>query len=186
MSALFATLSLLLAAACSAHPPEEEAGSIADLLRLRPGMAVADVGAGDGEWGEALARALDGSGHVYLTEIDDDELRKLRDRVDGSELDNMSVVEGFADRTGLPEACCDAMLLRFVYHHMSDRLAMRSSIKRSLRPGALLLIVEIDDDGHGIETERLVGEMTADGFTLVSRHPQWGGDLEDYAVLFRR
>lgn len=185
-AALAALLSALLAFPGDAHPPTEETGAIARLMRLRPGMRVADVGAGDGEWGEAIARAVEASGHVYLTEVDDGELIKLRDRVAGSEIENMSVVAGAADDTGLPDSCCDAILLRLVYHHMSDRVAMRESLKQSLREGGLLLVVELDQNGHGIESGRLVDEMSADGFRVVSRHPEWGGHGDYYAVLFRR
>ena len=183
---LTAALSMLLAATGAAHPPDEESERIAQLMHLRPGMRVADVGAGDGEWGEAIARKLEASGHVYLTEINDGELIKLRHRLADSELENMSVVAGSKNETGLPDACCDAMLLRLVYHHMSDRDAMRASLKQSLRAKALLVVIELDQKGHGIEARRLVDEMTADGFQVVSRHPEWGGHGDHYAVVFRR
>ena len=155
-------------------------------MQLRPGMRVADVGAGDGEWGEAIARRLEISGHVYLTEVDDGELLKLRQRLEDSALDNMSVVVGSADEIGLPDACCDAMLLRLVYHHMSDRPAMRASLRESLRSAALLVVIELHQNAHGIDSQRLVDEMTADGFQVVSRHPDWGGHDDHYAVVFRR
>ena len=183
---LCAALSILLATPGAAHPREEEVERIAELMQLRPGMRVADVGAGDGEWGEAIARRLEISGHVYLTEVDDGELLKLRQRLEDSALDNMSVVVGSADEIGLPDACCDAMLLRLVYHHMSDGEAMRTSLKESLRSAALLVVIELHQNGHGIDSQRLVDEMTADGFQVVSRHPDWGGHDDHYAVVFRR
>jgi ubiquinone/menaquinone biosynthesis C-methylase UbiE len=185
------TLTALLAAAtlfapfAVAHPADEEAAEITRLLRLRPGMSAADVGAGDGEWGETMARVLGSTGRMFLTEIDEDELHKLRDRVEESDLETMSVVAGKAEETGLPDACCDAILLRLVYHHMSDRAAMRDSLRHSLRPDGLLLIIEMDRDGHGFDAESLVEEMTADGFELVSRHPDWGAHSYQYAVVFR-
>lgn len=184
--ALTATLALLVAAACSAHATEEEAELMAELLGLRPGLTVADVGAGDGQFGEALARRLAGSGRVFLTEIDEDELRRLRERRDDSDLGNMTVIAGTATETGLPDACCDAILLRLVYHHMTHAEEMRAGLVRALRPEGLVLIVEMDSDSHGIEPQRLVDEMTADGFAVVSRHPEWGGHGDHYAVLFRR
>jgi len=186
LAGLTAVLSCLLAATGAAHPHEQEAERIAELMQLRPGMRVADVGAGEGEWGEALARKLEASGHVFLTEIDDGELLKLHNRLEDSELENMSVVAGSPDETGLPSGCCDAILLRLVYHHMSEREAMRASFGQSLRENGLLLIVELDRNGHGIEAQRLVDEMTTDGFKVVSRHPDWGGHDDHYAVLFSR
>ncbi len=182
---LTAALSMLLAATGAAHPPDEESERIAQLMHLRPGMRVADVGAGDGEWGEALAHRLEASGHLYLTEINDGELIKLRRLLEKSDLENMSVVVGSLDETGLPDACCDAILLRLVYHHMSDRRAMRASLKRSLRADGLLVIVDMDQNGHGVELQRLIDEMTTDGFQVVSRHPDWGGHDDHYGVVFR-
>lgn len=183
---LAVALSLLLAASGAAHPVEGEAELIAELMNLQPGMQVADIGAGDGEFGEALARGLGASGRVYLTEIDEGELIKLRSLVEQSDVENMSVVVGSPDETGLPDACCDAALLRLVYHHMTDAEAMRASLKKSLRVEGLLVIVDMDQNGHGVEAQRIVDEMTADGFKLVSRHPEWGGHDDHYAIVFRR
>jgi ubiquinone/menaquinone biosynthesis C-methylase UbiE len=182
---LAVALSLLSSHPGATHPFPEEAETIAELIGLRPGMNVADVGAGNGEWGEVIASRLEELGHVYLTEIDDDELTKLRRRIKRSKLGNMSVVVGSGEDTGLPDGCCDAILLRLVYHHMTDRPEMRASLKRSLRADARLLVVEMDDNGHGIPAERLEDEMTGDGFHVVSRHPKWGGHDDHYAVLFR-
>lgn len=183
--ALAAVLALQVSVACSAHSPEEESDQIAALLDLRPGLEVADVGAGDGDYGEALARRLEGSGRVYLTEIDEDELGKLRRLRDRSELGNLVVVEGTATETGLPDACCDAILLRLVYHHMTEGAEMRAALARALRPAGRILIIEMDRETHGLDPDRLVEEMTADGFVVVSRHPEWGGHGDHYAVLFR-
>ena len=162
-----------------------EADDIARLMGLRPGMRVADVGAGDGSWSEAIARRVGKTGHVYVNEVDDGELIKIRKRLRRSDLENMSVVVGEPDDTMLPESCCDAILLRFVYHHMSRREPMRRSLHRSLRPRGTLLIVEKDQRGHGIGIQELIAELTADGFEVVSRHPRWQGDDDHYAVVLR-
>lgn len=182
------TVSLLLAlVACAMAPVSaDESDRIAELLELEPGMHAADVGAGDGELGEAMARRLGLDGHLYLNEVDEGELAKLRRRLERSELRNMSLVEGEPDDARLPTACCQAILLRFVYHHMSHQAEMRASLRRSLRPGGLLLIIEMDDAGHGTPFDRLITEWTGDGFEVVSRHPRWQGNGDDYAVLLRR
>jgi ubiquinone/menaquinone biosynthesis C-methylase UbiE len=177
---------LIFAACALAHDIGEEVDRIAELMELRPGMQVADVGAGEGGFSRELARRMGNSGHVFATEVDDGELKKLREMVEENELTNISVVVGETDDTGLPDACCDAVLLRYVYHHMSHPADMRASLRRSLRPGGRLLVIEKKERGDGIEAEELVGVMTADGFEVESRHPEWGGHDDHYAVVFLR
>ncbi len=187
--------------------PETEAESLPLILALRPGMRVADVGAGDGEWTEILAEAVGPSGLVYATEVTEDDLGDLRRlandlaAVRGQD-DNrapIEVVEGTALDTGLPEACCDAILLRLVYHHFTDPAPMRASLARALRPGALLAVIDMvpqehlrslegvpDRGGHGIALTDLMQEMTTDGFEVVARYPSWPGDEDHFGVVFRR
>ena len=178
-------IGLLLAATVVAHDSEEESAQIAELMELNPGMTVADVGAGEGGFGERFARRAGDAGHVYLTEIGESELEKLRSRVARSDLTNMSVVEGDTDRTNLPEACCDAILLRYVVHHMSHPDDMYSSLRRSLRPDGRLVIVEKDEPGDGIEADDLVEGLREAGFDVLSRQPEWGGHDDSYAIVFQ-
>ena len=97
----------------------------------------------------------------------------------------MSVVQGDTDQTHLPTACCDAILLRYVVHHMSDPDDMYSSLRRSLRPHGKLVIVEKDEPGDGIEADELVEGLRKAGFDVLSRHPEWGGHDESYAIVFQ-
>ena len=179
------TIALLLVASAVAHDSEEESVQIAELMGLKPGMIVADVGAGEGGFGENLARRVGDSGHVYLTEIGQGELEKIQRRVDRSDLTNMSVVEGDTDETNLPEACCDAILLRYVVHHKSHPDDMYSSLRRSLRPDGRLVIVEKDEPGDGIEADDLVEGLRDAGFDVLSRQPEWGGHDDSYAIVFQ-
>jgi ubiquinone/menaquinone biosynthesis C-methylase UbiE len=179
------TIALLsiVAVIAFAHDSEEESVQIAELMELNPGTVVADVGAGDGNFGEMLARRVGESGHVYLTEIGQSELEKIRRRVEQSELTNMSVIEGETDETNLPEDCCDALLVRYVVHHMSRPDDMLSSLKRSLRQNGRLVIVEKNDPDDGIEADDLIDDLRRAGFDVLSRHPEWGGHDGHYAIV---
>jgi ubiquinone/menaquinone biosynthesis C-methylase UbiE len=187
---------VLVGAACTtAHA--SETGRIVEALALREGMRVADVGAGDGEWTERLAEEVGESGHVFATEVDEDDLEKVERRT--SDLDNVTTVLGTSRDTGLPEGCCEAILLRLVYHHFTEPLPMRASLWRALRPQARLVVIDTlpqvswprldgvpDRGGHGILEEDLVREMTSDGFEVVARHEQWNGNSDRFCVVFRR
>jgi len=161
---------------------------IAETLGLDIGMVVADVGAGSGEWTLDLARRVGDQGHVFSTEVDQRQLRRIRDAVDDAGLENVTVIEGEESDTGLEEGCCDAVLLRNVYHHFSDPEGMTRSLLASLRPGGLIAIVEFPrrsmGDEHGIGIEELTDQVTAAGFELVREVEDWPGS--DYCLLFRR
>ncbi len=189
----------LLPACATGHVTADEAEQIAEALRLADGMRVADVGAGDGEWSEELAVRVGEAGHVYATEVDEDDLEDIRERVAGAELANVTAILGDAEDTGLPAGCCDAILLRLVYHHFTDPAPMRASLRRALRPGGLIAVVDIlpqshwrelpgvpDRGGHGIPPEELLADMTADGFDFVARYDDWGDEEDHYCVVFRR
>ncbi len=174
-----------------------ETAAVADALALRVGMQVADVGAGDGDWAERLAEKVGPAGHVYATEIDAEHVEDIASRAERDGLENVTAVLGTATDTGLVDACCDAILLRMVYHHFTDPEPMRASLRRALRPGGRLAVIDLrpqdwgdlprvpDRGGHGIREEDLVAEMTSDGFEVVARYEEWVGDPYRYCVVFR-
>ncbi len=189
-----------LAAGCTgAGAAADETERLAEALGLRAGMSVADVGAGDGEWSEPLARRVGEAGHLFATEVKEDLVAEIRERLEKAGLANFTVVEGDQESSGLRDACCDAILLRMVYHHFERPESMRSDLWRALRPGGRIAIVDIvpqkhwreleevpDRGGHGIPAEDLVAEMAGDGFELVERHDRWNGDEDRYCLVFRK
>ena len=174
----------------------KELSRLVEILDVDPGERFADVGAGDGRYSVALARAVGESGRIYATEVDPDDLTKIEERVSREKLSNVEVVRGTQEATGLSEACCDGILLRRVYHHFQNPGAMQASMRRSLKDGGLLLIIDFGTrrswdrpegvpesrEGHGIDKDVLVSEMELAGFGLVRDLPWEDGD---YALLFR-
>ena len=191
-------LVLLLPACGSDRVSAAEVDRIVDVLGIEVGMRVADVGAGDGDWSLALAEQVGETGHVFATEVDEDEIRKIEKRLERSGVSNVSLLLGHQMDTGLPPGCCGAVLLRMVYHHFVDPSAMLDSIGTALQPGGLLGVIDIvpqqhwrrlpevpDRGGHGIPPDELVDEITSHGFDLVARHDRWNGDVDRYCVVFR-
>jgi SAM-dependent methyltransferase len=174
-------------------------------LALKPGMSVADVGAGSGEVTVALATEVGPSGQVFSTDIDTQALEQIRALVAAAAFQNVTVEQAHARDTGLPTNCCDAVVLRRVYHHLSDPLATNGDLLRVVRPGGVLADIDFppmfswlwpwpakdaprNRNGHGVAVHLVVEEVTARGFELVRVIDDWPGrgPLENYCVVFRK
>ncbi len=195
----YLSFALLLAGVGPALGLSSERSRLVEALALREGMHVADVGAGDGEWTERLAREVGTAGRVYSTEIEADDVKEIQARAHRAGLDNVTAILGTETDARLPDGCCEAVLLRMVYHHFTNPAPMRASLRRALRPGARLAVIDLrprrdwrdlpgvpDRGGHGIRMDELVEEMTSDGFEVVARHDDWNGSGDRYCVVFRR
>jgi len=166
-----------------------------EVLALKTGMVVADVGAGKGQLTLALDSAVGPAGHVFSSEIDPARLQALREMVAGARLSNVTVVEAKTSESGLPADCCDAIVLRRVYHHLTAPAAINASLLRALRPGGLLAVIDIPPllffparSSLGVAPQVVINEVTASGFEMRQLHTDWPGrgPLESYCVLFRK
>ena len=120
---------------------EREVPQLAAVLELKPGMTVADVGAGGGAVTVVLGKWM-GPGRVFATDIGAQQLQLIRDYVMREGLTNVTVIEGRPTATNLPDACCDAIFLRDVYHHLTDPESMNKSLHASLKPGGRLAVID--------------------------------------------
>jgi ubiquinone/menaquinone biosynthesis C-methylase UbiE len=163
-------------------------------LALEAGAVVADVGAGKGGLTFALAAEVGSNGRVFSTEIDPGRLRALRAAVVTARLDNVTVVEASVSETGLPPNCCDAIVLRRVYHHLSDPAGINASLLRALRPGGVLAVIDfapplfLGRGSFGVPPRAVVSEVTSSGFELLRLIDDWPGrgPLGSYCALFRK
>jgi ubiquinone/menaquinone biosynthesis C-methylase UbiE len=177
-------------------------------MQWKPGITVADIGAGDGTYTFAAEKIVSASGHVYATEIDAAKLTALREEVAKRKLANVTVVESAADDTKLPSDCCDAIFMRRVYHHITSPETFDKNLLRSLKPGGRLAIIDFAPDkslppvegvpanrgGHGIPQKIMVDELTAAGFRVEKTIERWSGNGSgsapgnglghDYCVIF--
>jgi SAM-dependent methyltransferase len=149
---LLACFSGLAASAAQNKDIKGEAARLIALLELRPGSVVADIGAGSGEMTFEMARQLGDTSRIYSTDINPKTVQGLKDSAAASALKNVIVVEGQANGTNLPDACCDAIFVRHVYHHFGDPLAMNASIMRTLKPGGRFAVMDFPPDKPGTKT----------------------------------
>src|SRR5262249_31968609 len=114
---------------------EAEIPQLVTVLDLTPGMTVADVGAGAGAMTRVMARRIGPGGRVYATELNPLQITAIRTQVASAGLNNVTTIEAGKAETHLPDACCDAIYLRNVYHHLTDPLAEDRSLLKALKPG---------------------------------------------------
>jgi len=163
-------------------------------LGLKAGTVVADVGAGKGELSFALAREVGPNGHVFSTEIDPGRLQRLREAVVAGKPGNVTVVEAQGNETGLPPGCCDAIVLRRVYHHLTDPARLNASLLRSLRPNGVLVVIDfpppffMSRGQSGVPAKDVMSEVTSSGFQVLRLMDDWPGRglLGSYCLVFRR
>ena len=120
-----------------------------ELLGLSPGASVADIGAGSGEMTVEIARQLGKGSRVFSTDINQDRLREIAAAVTAAELTNVTVLEGHADRTTLPDGCCDAIFVRHVSRHFKNPPEMKAGIRQSLKPGGRFTVMDFPPDKPG-------------------------------------
>jgi ubiquinone/menaquinone biosynthesis C-methylase UbiE len=190
-----ATMTLAFALRAKASP-EDEIPKLAALMEWKPGTVVADIGAGDGTYAFAAVELVGATGRVFATEIDAEKLKALKAEVKKKELQNVTVVESGEAETNLPAACCDAIFLRRVYHHLTKPLEFDASAMRALKPGGKLAIIDFpphpeygkvkgvpkDREDHGIQQRILIDELIKAGFQLDKIVDDWPAN--NYCVLF--
>lgn len=174
----------------------DEIKRLAALMQWKPGTIAADIGAGDGQYSFAAAEHVGTIGKVYATEIDAKKLEELRSEVTKRKLQNVVVVESKEADTNLPPACCDAIFLRRVYHHLTKPVEFDANLMRSLKPGGRLAIIDFppragldpvegvpaNRGGHGIPQKIVIEELTAAGLQVEKVVNDWPEN--DYCVLF--
>ena len=168
-----------------------EVGRLADLLDLREGMAVAEIGAGRGWLTIEMAKRVGPLGRVYSTELSVARLDDIRQAVAEAALTNVIVIEAGERATNLPPRCCEAIFMRRVYHHLGDPSAVNVSINEALVPGGRLVIIEFERDGlvgtvtrMGIDRAQLISQVSAAGFEMVTTE-EWPG-WDQYVAVFEK
>jgi SAM-dependent methyltransferase len=156
----------------AARDASHEADTVMALLGLRPGAAVADIGAGSGYYVARMARRVGENGVVYGQDITPRYLRYLRERVDRDELRNVRLALGDAHDPRLPKAALDYVTMIHMYHEIEQPFGLLINLIPSLRPNARIAVLDMNrrTDQHGTPPALLKCEMEAAGYTQLSFH----------------
>jgi len=149
-----------------------EAARVLDWLGIKPGMTVADIGAGSGYYTVRLAARVGPTGRVLAQDVMPDYMAALRSRVMQAGLANVSVGLGGPGDPRLPPRSTDVAVMVHMYHEIQQPSALLANLVPSLRPGGRIGIVDVDDatERHGTPRAILDCELKAAGYRQVAFH----------------
>lgn len=163
-----------------------EADDIMDRAGIRPGMTVADIGAGEGYYTVRLAKRVGPQGRVLAEDILPEVIDALSRRITREDWRNVSVRLGTADDPKLPANSFDRIFMVHMYHEIAEPYAFLWHLSPALKPDGELVVVDADrpTSAHGTPPRLLACEMRAMGFRLeeLVPKPTAGG----YFARFRR
>ncbi len=149
-------------------------------LSLKPGMIVADIGAGSGFFSRPLAKAVAPSGKVFAVDIQQGLLDYINKRDAEENIHNVQTVLGEFDDPKVPARNVDLAFINDVLHHIEHRAVYLKALGTYMKPAGRIAIIEMNKDdpntGHKNQPELLVGReeivgwMSDAGFKLVEEH----------------
>ncbi len=158
-----------------------EFAKVMDRAGVERGMAVADIGAGEGYYTIRLAERVGKDGTVLAQDIVPEFRDGLAARVKRAGLDNVSVLLGTPDNPTLPEASFDRAFLVHMYHEIASPYAFLWNLRPSVKPGGRIIVIDADrpTNQHGTPPKLLECEFAAVGYALVDFQdiPAAGGYL---------
>lgn len=154
---------------------EEATLLMREQLKLKPGMAVCDMGSGNGYHTLPMAEAVGKEGKVYAVEVQPEMIEMLHQRAKEKGISNIVSIIGEFHDPKLPAASCDMIVLVDVYHEFSHPEQMLAGMKKALKPDGVIVMVEFraEDDSVPIKPEhkmtkaQISKELTSNGFKLV-------------------
>ena len=163
-----------------------EAKKVMDLANVRPGMTVADIGAGEGYYTVRLSERVGAGGRVLAQDIDRSALERLGSRVERDRIDNVSIKLGSPDDPHLPIDSFDRIFLVHMYHEVEEPYAFLWRLWPALTEGGQVIVVDSNraTDQHGIPPLLLSCEFEAVGYRLIEFVEK--PDINGYFARFGR
>ena len=152
---------------------EENTSLLLKNLAVKPGMVIADIGAGSG-YHSALLSKMVGNGKVFAVDVEPEMIAYLYERIKQEKLSGIVPILCEEQKVSLPENTIDIMLLVDVYHEFSFPYEMGLSMRSALKPGGKLVLVEFRSEDpsvpikniHKMSEGQAIKELKAAGFTF--------------------
>ena len=154
---------------------EEDPARLLEILRIRPGDTVADIGCGNGYFALRIARKIGPKGRVIGVDIQPEMLELLRKRASRQEIENVSTVLCTETDPKLEPGTVDLAIMVDVYHELAKPTPVMHALRRALKPGGRVALVEYRGEDpsvpikplHRMTVAQAEAEMAALGFEKV-------------------
>ena len=148
------------------------------LLGIKPGMTVADIGAGSGYYVVRLSPIVGSRGRIFAEDVVPKYLQGLRSRVRDLGLQNVVVSMGEPHDPRLPADSVDIAILVHMYHEITQPYGLLYNLVPALKPGARVGIVDAygPTSKHGTPPSLLRCELAAVGYREISLNRLAGSD----------
>jgi ubiquinone/menaquinone biosynthesis C-methylase UbiE len=161
---------------------------VMDLLNIKPGSTVADIGAGGGWFSVRAARRVAPNGRVIAEEINPKAIASIQQRAKREHLSDVETILGTPDDPKLAPNSLDAALMLKVYHEIAHPPLVLANLREALKPGARFGIIDRNGTGadHGLNEPILRTEVERAGFRQVARYDFTKADGQDYFLIFEK
>jgi len=154
---------------------------VIEALKLKPGMTVADIGAGSGYFTRRFIEAVTESGKVYAVDVEPEMITYTKDSVEHMHVPyTAEFILAQPDNPKLPPQSVDLIFLCNTYHHLEDRPTYFANLKSALKPGGRVAIIDFYHDArsgdvgfprkHLVPQQTVIDEFTKAGYRLLREH----------------
>ena len=160
---------------------------VMDILGIKEGAHVADIGAGSGWFTVRAAKRVGSTGIVYAVDINPEAIAYINRRIQRDGIGNVHAILSGEDDPTLPKNSVDSVLLLKTYHEVAHPVLLLQNLRSSLRSGAKVGIIDRNGKGddHGVSRDVVIQEAAQAGYQLQEQYDFVKGDGQDYFLVFR-
>jgi len=153
---------------------EEAPSKAIEALDLKPGMVVADIGAGSGYYTSRMAQKVGATGQVYATDIQQGMIDIINRRIGVEKLANVTPILSAMDDPALPKGALDLAIMVDVYHELAAPQVFLRRLRESFKPEGRLVLLEYRKEDpripilevHKMSVAEVKVELEAEGFVI--------------------
>lgn len=150
------------------QPPE----LVFKAVGVKRGMVIGEVGAGRGRYTVHLAHRVGPEGKVYANDIEENVLSYIQERCVRDNIQNIETILGKVDNPLFPVRSLDMVFMVWVYHMLEQPVPLLRNLKPSLKPGAIVVIIDPPDEEIDEEIKAEHGSLDPNRPTILERIEQ--------------